>query len=160
MVRPATINDAKAISEIYRPYVQATAVSFEMEAPSANEFAQRIQTFSLRYPFLVYEAGDEVIGYAYGSGYRERAAYQYAAAVSVYIKQAHHGQGIGTALYNELFTWLAKQGLHTCLAGITLPNEKSIGLHKAFGFQVAGILHSVGYKFGQWHDVMWMQKML
>ena len=159
-VRSAVPGDAGEILGIYAPYITDTGVTFETEVPSTAEFAARIDGILKNYPFLVYETDNKIIGYAYGSRYRERAAYKYSADVSVYVTQNHHGRGVGRALYTELFDLLRDRGIYTAYAGIVLPNEKSIGLHKACGFGEVGIYHNAGYKLGEWRDVLWVEKPL
>lgn len=160
MIRTATTDDAQDLCDIYAPYVENTAISFELKAPTVTDFAERILCFSSHYPFLVYEEDGAILGFAYASKYHDRAAYQHSASVSVYLSQTQQNKGIGSALYAALFRDLEEQGVHTCLACVTLPNEKSLALHQKFGFEEVGIMRSVGYKLGQWHDVIWLQKML
>lgn len=159
-IRQATTADAADILRIYAPYITDTCITFETEVPAVGEFAARIERLTENYPYLLYEIDNAAVGYAYASKHRERSAYRYSADVSVYIAPEYHGQGIGTALYTRLFELLSGRGIYTAFAGITLPNPKSIGLHKAFNFSEAGTFHNVGYKFGKWLDVMWMGKPL
>jgi len=102
----------------------------------------------------------DTIGFAYGSPHRERAAYRWAADVSVYLAARAHRRGIGRALYESLFELLAQQGIRTLCAGVTLPNEASVALHEALGFAPVGIYRKIGFKFGSWHDVAWWQRQL
>lgn len=159
-IRPVTPADAEAILRIYAPYVANTCVSFETQVPGLAEFTARVEGILRGYPFLVCEAGGGIVGFAYASKHRERAAYKYSADVSVYVAPEYHGQGIGKALYAELFALLKGQGLRMAYAGIVLPNEKSVCLHKALGFNEVGVFHDAGYKFGQWLDVLWLEKMI
>ena len=159
-IRKATIADSYNILNIYTPYIVDTCITFEIEVPTINEFSDRIQNIIKDYPYLVYEVDGKIIGYAYASKYRERPAYKYSAEVSVYIAPEYHGCGIGKILYEKLLELLKKQGIYTAVAGVALPNEKSIGLHKAFGFKEVGTYHNVGYKFDKWLDVMWLEKSL
>lgn len=159
-IRQATVDDSKQILDIYAYYVEKTAVSFETETPALIDFTNRLSSIIKTYPYLVYLCDDRIDGYAYASKHRERAAYCYDVDVSVYIRNGLQNRGIGTALYQKLFEVLASREYYNAYAGITLPNEPSIALHRKFGFKEIGIHHSTGYKFDQWHDVMWMEKQL
>jgi phosphinothricin acetyltransferase len=153
-IRLATAADAAPIQAIYAPYVRETVVSFELEPPSVDKMANRIRK---TLTWLVREdAQGSVVGYAYASKHRERAAYQWSVDVTVYIDPAFHRKGVGRGLYTALFGLLRLQGFYNAYAGITQPNEASVGLHTAMGFQPVGVYRSVGYKFGQWHDVTWL----
>lgn len=154
-VRPATSADAVACAEIYRPYVADTAVSFETEPPTGAEMAARIAG-SIRW-LVAGDAEDAVIGYAYASRHRERAAYRFACDVSVYVDPGHAGRGVGRALYVALLADVERQGFRTACAGIALPNPASVGLHTALGFRPVGTYERIGWKHGAWHDVHWMQ---
>jgi L-amino acid N-acyltransferase YncA len=131
--------------------------SFEEVPPSADEFAARIEQISRSHPYLVAEDDERVVGFAYGSPHRERAAYRWAADVSVYVEPASHRRGIGRALYGALLELLRGQGLLIACAGITLPNDASVALHQSFGFVPIGVYRQIGYKAGGWHDVGWWQ---
>jgi L-amino acid N-acyltransferase YncA len=146
--------DAAACAAIYGPYVRETAVSFEEIAPDPGEMAARIARLAATHRWLVAEATDgRVIGFAYACPHRERAAYRWAADVS----PAHHGRGIGRALYDALLAGLREQGFQLALAGITLPNQASVALHEAFGFELVGVYRGIGFKAGAWCDVGWWQ---
>ena len=158
-VRGAVPADAGRCAEIYAPYVRDTAISFETEPPAAEEMARRIAAAWQQHAWLVLEDDDgEVTGFAYGGPFMSRAAYRWSAAVSVYLDGARRRSGGGRALYGALFERLAARGIRTVLAGVALPNEASEGLHRAVGFQPAGIYRRVGWKHGRWHDVAWYQK--
>lgn len=154
-VRP---DDAPALRAIYVPFVTDTPVTFETDPPSVQEMSERIAAVTRMYPWLVYERDGQVVGYAYASRHRARSAYRYGVDVSIYNSPSVHRQGVGRALYDRLFAFLEQQGFYTAYAGITLPNEKSVGFHTAFGFTPVGVYRGVGYKLGQWHDVIWMEK--
>ena len=160
MLRLATIRDADRIQEIYAPYVLETAATFEITPPTVAEMRQRICAISATYPYLVCEREDELVGYAYASQYREREAYRYAAAASVYVARERQSCGIGSELYGALLAILKRQNYATCVASITLPNEKSLRLHEKFGFAQVGVMRGVGFKLGKWHDTMWLDKPL
>ena len=159
-IRLAVPEDAGAIAAIYAPAVTDLSTSFEIVPPDADEMAKRIATISKRYPWIVSDDNGTVTGYAYGSTHRVRHAYQWTAEVSAYVRDDYHRRGIGQALYTSLFAILALQGYRTALAGITLPNPASVEFHKAMGFSVLGIFHRIGYKFGIWHDTIWLERAL
>jgi phosphinothricin acetyltransferase len=151
--------DAAACAEIYRPYVENAIFTFEVEPPSAADFAERINTALIKHAWLVAESADgAVLGYAYGSVHNTRAAYDWSCSSAVYIDTEARGAGVGTALYDELFRQLAARGYLTVTAGITLPNAASIALHRRFAFEDVGVYRRIGFKLGKWHDVLWMQR--
>jgi L-amino acid N-acyltransferase YncA len=155
MIRLANADDAREVTAIYSPYVKSTPISFEAEPPAAEEMARRMA--STAGPWLVLERAGRILGYAYGSKHRDRAAYDWSVDVSVYVDGAHHRTGVGRALYTSLFALLRLQGFYAAHAGITLPNAGSVGLHELLGFRKIGIYPAVGYKHGGWHDVGWWQ---
>ena len=159
-IRDAGPADAARCAEIYAPYVLGTTVSFETEPPSVEEMAGRIFAAQARHAWLVLEDGGTVTGYAYGGPFMARAAYAWSTAVSVYVDEARWRSGAGRALYGELFERLAGRGLRMALAGITLPNAASVGLHRALGFEPVGTYRRVGWKQGAWRDVLWLQRPL
>ncbi|MHA6575789.1 arsinothricin resistance N-acetyltransferase ArsN1 family B [Pseudomonas yamanorum] len=159
-VRVAVAADAPAIQAIYAPMVERTAISFEQEAPSIEEMAQRITATLDLYPYLVAERDGQVVGYAYASPHRAREAYRWSVDVTVYIDPAAHRNGIGRALYEQLLPLLVRHGYHAAYAGIALPNAGSVGLHEALGFTHIGTYPEVGFKHGQWHDVGYWRKAL
>jgi phosphinothricin acetyltransferase len=135
-------------------------VSFETTVPTLAEFAARIRKALAKWQWLVAEDNGECAGYAYGSLHRERAAYCWSVEVSAYVAAKYQRQGIGRALYLRLLDDLAARGYCNAFAGVTLPNGASIGLHRSVGFEDIGVFRSVGRKFGQWHDVAWLQRTL
>ena len=157
MIRLATPADAAQIADIYRPFCDASHISFEEPAPDAAEMAARIERIGRRLPWLVDEAGGAVAGYAYASPHRERAAYRWAVEVTVYIHERFRGRGVGRALYGELFDRLRGQGLFKAYAGIALPNPASQAFHESMGFTLVGIYRKIGYKLGAWWDAGWWQ---
>jgi L-amino acid N-acyltransferase YncA len=159
-VRDASERDAAACAAIYAPYVTDTAISFETEPPGAEEMARRIASAQSTHAWLVLEDGGRVVAYAYGGQFRTRAAYRWSCEVSVYVERGRHRTGAGRALYEALLARLAERGYTTALAGMTLPNDASVGLHAALGFEPVGTFRRVGYKHGAWHDVAWVQRML
>jgi L-amino acid N-acyltransferase YncA len=160
LVRTAAPTDAAAIQGIYAPMVERTAISFELEPPTIEEIGQRIESTLPIYPYLVAERDGEVAGYAYASQHRAREAYQWSVEVSVYVSPKAHRSGIARALYGRLLPILEAQGFHTAYAGIALPNEGSVGLHEALGFEHLGTYTEVGFKHGKWHDVGYWRKRL
>jgi L-amino acid N-acyltransferase YncA len=149
--------DAPSCLAIYAPYIRETAVSFEERVPSVEEFVERIRVTSETHPWLVLEVDGVVVGYAYASPHRERAAYRWAADVAVYVAPSRHRSGVGRRLYGELFERLRRQRYRIACAGITLPNDASIGLHRSMGFRPVGVYSGIGWKAGAWHDVSWWQ---
>ena len=165
MMEPLTIRtgseaDAAALLEIYRPYVEFSAVSFETIVPTVEEFASRMAKAVRGWQWLVAERDGQCLGFAYGSSHRARHAYQWSVEVSVYVHRDFHRQGIGRTLYLRLFDDLAEKGFCNAFAGVTLPNESSVGLHRSLGFETIGTFKAVGRKFGRWHDVAWLQRAL
>lgn len=158
-IRTAKVADAAAIQAIYAPIVEDTAISFEEVPPSIAEMRERIATTMRDYPYLIAERNGEVIGYAYASQHRSRAAYRWSVDVTVYIADQAHRKGIGRALYSRLIAELTERGFHAAFAGIALPNPGSVAL-ESMGFTPLGIYREVGQKFGQWHDVGWWQRLL
>jgi phosphinothricin acetyltransferase len=154
------VEDVASLLAIYRPFVTDTAVSFELEPPSAEEFAERIRTAQLEWAWLVAEIGGVVAGYAYASSFRARAAYRWSVETSAYLAPGHRGHGVGRALYEKLLGILVAKGYCTAYAGITLPNEASVRFHQAMGFGSVGVFQRAGRKFGAWHDVSWWQRKL
>ena len=158
-LRPAQPEvDAERVAEIYRPAVEASYISFEEVAPTADEMAERMHRVLARLPWLVAE--DEsglVVGYAYASPHRDRATYRWSVDISVYVDPARHGRGIGRALYDALLERLRGQGFVNVYAGVTLPNPASVALHEAIGMARVGVYHRVGYKLGEWRDVAWYE---
>lgn len=155
VIRPVADADAAAICAIYAPIVAAAAISFETEPPSIGEMRERIARLSAVWPWLVATGGDAVIGYAYASRHRERAAYRFAADVSAYVAPEARGRGVGRALYTALLALLRVQGYYRAFAGIALPNAASVALHESVGFAPIGVYERVGFKLGEWHDVGW-----
>jgi phosphinothricin acetyltransferase len=150
-------HDAAACAAIYEPYVTDTAISFELEPPTPEEMTERIAS---AHDWLVLENGDRVVGYAYAGPYKSRAAYRWACEVSVYVERGFERRGAGRMLYEVLLTRLAARGFRMAIAGMTLPNDASVGLHRALGFEPIGTYRRIGYKHGAWHDVAWAQREL
>jgi phosphinothricin acetyltransferase len=148
--------DAERAAEIYRPSVEGSYISFEEVAPDAAEMASRILATLARTPWLVAEVdGGLVVGYAYASEHRQRAAYRWSVDISAYVDADWHGRGVGKALYTELLPILGRQGFINVYAGIALPNDASVRLHEAIGMSLIGVYERVGFKLGAWRDVAW-----
>ncbi|RBY92444.1 GNAT family N-acetyltransferase [Blastococcus sp. TBT05-19] len=161
VVRDATAADAAVCAAIYAPYVTDSAITFELEPPSAAQMAGRIAAAQRAHAWLVLEDDGVVVGYAYAGPYKERAAYRWSCEVSVYLDGGRRRRGGGgRTLYEALFARLAERGFRTAVAGITLPNEPSAGLHTALGFEPIGTYRRIGYKQGRWRDVLWTQRSL
>jgi L-amino acid N-acyltransferase YncA len=159
MIRLATIEDAGHILKVYAPFCRNTFITFETEPPTLEEMKARIESQERFYPWLICE-GPTVLGYARAAQHRERAAYRWAADVSIYVDGEHRQRGLGRALYTSLLALLKQQGFLRACAGIALPNAASVALHEAMGFRPVGTFPSIGYKLGRWHDVGWWQLML
>lgn len=144
--------------EIYRPVVEETATSFELAVPTVEEFAARVEKTLATHEWLVAEDDGNIVGYAYASAHRAREAYRYSAEVSVYVHAKQRGRGLGSDLYNALFDAIGRLGFHFAYAGIALPNDASISMHRSLGFTEIGTFREVGYKHGAWHDVSWWQR--
>jgi phosphinothricin acetyltransferase len=155
IIRLASEADAPTVRDIYAPFCASTAVSFETEPPSVEEIRRRIGKTVERLPWLVCALDGEVLGYAYASPHRERAAYRWSVDVAVYVREGQRRSGVGRALYRALLPALGVQGYYNAYAGITLPNAASVGLHEAVGFRPLAVYRGVGYKLGEWHDVGW-----
>ena len=158
--RPACARDAARLADIYAPYVADTAITFATAMPTEGEFAEKIARIGAAFPFLVYEEEGRVLGYAYAATYRVREAYRWDVELTIYLAPGIEGQGIGSELMAELLRTLEKQGYVNAYSCITLPGERSVALHRKFGFTQLGVFPHTGYKHGQWHDVVWMSKTL
>jgi L-amino acid N-acyltransferase YncA len=149
--------DAASCASIYAPSVENNPTSFEERPPDIAEMADRIARTATTHPWLVADAGGDVVGYAYACPHRERPAYRWAVEVSVYVAGDRQGSGLGRSLYEALIDRLRRQRFQVALAGITLPNEASIVLHEQLGFVPVGVLRRIGWKAGAWRDVGWWQ---
>jgi phosphinothricin acetyltransferase len=159
-VRVAEVRDAHELLQIYGPIVRETAVSFEVDVPSVEEFARRIGDGVVARPWLIAERDGVPAGYAYAGPFRARQAYQWSAEVSVYVAPDARGGGVGRVLYRALLGVLKAQGYAMAFAGIALPNPASVVLHERLGFQQVGVFHRAGFKFNAWHDVGWWERAL
>jgi L-amino acid N-acyltransferase YncA len=164
-IRMATADDARSVRDIYAPIVEGTTTSFELTVPSADELTARITERQPAHPWLVAEDdgnGREgrIAGYAYAGRFSGRAAYDWSVETSIYLAESARGRGVGRTLYGALLALLTAQGYHQAMAGITLPNPASVGLHQEMGFTPVGVYRSAGRKFGAWRDVGWWQRTL
>lgn len=160
-IRRATTDDAQKLIDIYAPYITDTTITFEDVIPTVKNFQQRIRDISENFPYLVAVDDDgNILGYAYAHLYGPRAAYAWTTEASIYIDHNYKGHGLGTELYHKLEEALARQGVVNLLACITEENESSVRFHEKLGYEKVGTFKKVGYKFGRWLDVTWMQKTL
>ncbi|HLX24785.1 MAG TPA: arsinothricin resistance N-acetyltransferase ArsN1 family B [Usitatibacter sp.] len=159
-LRLAASTDAGPIQAIYAPIVRDTFISFEVDPPAVAEIERRIGKTLAKHPWLVCEDGDGIAGYAYASEHRDRLAYQWSVDVSCYVHERARRRGIASRLYRALFRILERQGFTNAFAGIALPNEASVGMHASVGFVTVGTYVNVGFKSGEWRDVVWMQRRL
>jgi phosphinothricin acetyltransferase len=154
LIRDVTLEDAPAIADIYNPYILKTVITFEENVITSEDILARIDGVkALRFPYLVMEQNQQVIGYAYANQWRSRASYRHTVETSIYLDQALASKGLGTILYQALIDQLKKMDIHVVLGGITLPNPVSVGLHEKLGFKKVAHFPEVGYKFGRWLDV-------
>jgi L-amino acid N-acyltransferase YncA len=156
-VRPASIQDAAACLAIYRPYVETTAISWEIDVPTVGEMAARIGGLRATHEWLVLERDEQIIGFAYGQPLKRLATFQWSAETGIYVAVGHHRAGGGRELYTQLLRRLTERGYRQAFAGITQPNEASNSFHRSFGFQDAGLYRRAAWKHDCWHDVAWMQ---
>ena len=160
-VRSAAPDDADAVAAIYAPIVLETTISFEWVPPTADDFRLRIARTLDRYPWLVaIDDRDTVAGYVYAGAHRDPPSYQWSVNTSVFIRADARGQGVGKALYAELFRQLVDLGYFRAFAGIAMPNAGSVALHESLGYRCLGVYEQVGFKFGAWRDVGWWSKEL
>ena len=166
-IRPATPDDAAALLAIYAPYVAETAISFEYDVPSEEEFRQRIIGFSKEYPYLVAEEDGRIVGYAYAHIFHGRAAYQWSVETSIYVDRHEKRKGIGKVLHEELEEALKAQGILNMEAAIAYIEKEdeylthdSIRFHEWMGYKKVAHFHQCGRKFGRWYDVVWMEKII
>lgn len=164
-IRPACPQDAAALLKIYAPYVNETAVTFEYDVPSMPEFRGRIERTLAMYPYLVAQTDGEMMGYAYAGAFQPRAAYRWAAEISIYVRMDGRRMGVGRRLYAALEQALRAQGvvnLYACIASVSRLDDyltrDSVAFHERMGYRLAGQFDACGYKFGRWYDMVWMEK--
>lgn len=160
LIRLGEVEDAAGVLAIYAPIVQLTSISFEISVPTVDEMSDRITDRQPTHPWLVAEGTEGLLGYAYAGRLNARAAYGWSVETSVYVADEAQKQGVGRALYTALLDLLTAQGYRQAVGIIALPNEASVALHERAGFEAVGLLRSMGWKFGAWHDVAWYQRAL
>lgn len=156
----STAEDARRVLAVYRPYIERTSVTFEVDVPAQEDFARRVAGIAREFPYLLLEIGGELAGYAYAHRQAERAAFDWNAELSIYLAEAWRGRGLGRPLYALLQRLLEMQGYVNLYAVITGSNAGSIAMHEAMGFARVGLHERTGYKHGQWHDTVWLHKRL
>lgn len=166
-IRAATIDDAKEILEIYAPYVKKTAITFEYDVPSLEEFTGRIKRILQKYPYIVAEKDGEMLGYAYTGTFVGRAAYDWAVEVTIYLKENKRKMGLGRKLYHVIEEICKAQNITNLNACIGYPEfedeyltKNSVQFHAHLGYSMVGKFHKCGYKFGRWYDMVWMEKII
>jgi phosphinothricin acetyltransferase len=167
VIREVSLMDAPELVEVYRPYVEKTAITFEYEVPSVEEFTDRIKNISAKYPYLVVEQDGRIIGYAYTSAFHVRKAYEWSAEMSIYLSDRCKGLGLGRKLYEILEDISYKQGITNLYACIGAPEKEdeyltnnSINFHDHMGYKLIGRFTRCGYKFSRWYDMVWMEKII
>ena len=166
-IRAARVEDAGKLLEIYRPYVEKTAITFEYEVPEPEEFQARIKRTLKKYPYLVADCEGELLGYAYTGPFVGRAAYDWAAEVSIYLREDVHRMGMGKKLYQAIEEISRAQNITNLNACIGNPEpedeyltKNSIQFHTHMGYRMVGEFYKCGYKFGRWYDMVWMEKII
>ena len=161
LIRLGREEDAPPLAEIYRPYVEASRISFEERAPDATEMARRlVGDHPGRHPWLVADDGGRILGFANSSPFRARPAYRWSVETGIYLVADACGRGIGKDLLSRLIQLLERQGYVAAIGAIALPNDPSVRLHEALGFVPAGTYRGTGFKMGEWIDVGLWQKEL
>ena len=160
MIRVATAADAAGVQAIYGPEVEHGTASFEAEPPTVEEMARRIAAILPVYPWLVWDDGGEILGYAHGSRHRDRAAYRWSVDATIYVRPDAQGRGLAKALYSRQFDILTRQGFRAAYGGVAIPNPASEALHRACGCEPVGGYRDVGFKHGRWRDVGWWRRAL
>ena len=167
-VRVACEDDAPALAAIYAPYVRDTAITFEYEPPTAEEFAARMRKTLAFYPYLVAELGGEPVGYAYASPFKDRPAYDWAVETSIYVARGHEHEGIGRVLHEALEACLRAQGvcnMYACIAVPDGPDDETLTrnseqFHAHLGYRLVGEFHRCGYKASRWYNMVWMEHVI
>jgi phosphinothricin acetyltransferase len=160
-VRPAVEGDLSDIATIYNHEVANSIATFDLDAPTLAYWHEKLEgNHEGDHLLVAVDADDDVVGYAYSWSYRPRPAYELTRETSIYLDPSVRGKGIGRILYPALLEAMARSGVHTAVALVALPNPGSVALHRAVGFEHVGTMREVGYKFDQWIDVEWYQKLL
>jgi phosphinothricin acetyltransferase len=160
IVRGPRPEDLAPLVEVYNHYIRETVITFDLEPITVEDRRDWFESFGTTGPHRLFVAEHEgrFAGYAYSGTFRPRRAYDKTVEATIYLAPDAKGKGIGRALYGALFDALAKEDVHRVIAGITLPNEASVGIHTAFGFTCVGVMTECGFKFGKYHDVGWYEK--
>ena len=158
IIRTVELEDAEKLVNIYRPYVEHTAITFDYTVPSVHEFEEKISKTIQSYPFLVAEKDGEALGYAYAGEFYPKAAYAWTTEITIYLDEKVRGEGLGDKLYNELEKRLYDKGICRVTSCISYPDEGSVSFHEKHGFRKVAHFQNVGYKFNRWYDVLWYQK--
>ena len=166
-IRNASVDDAKKLLEIYGPYVRNTAISFEYEVPSIEEFKKRIENTMKKYPYLIAEEDNQILGYAYAGAFYGRAAYDWSVETTIYLAPKTRKKGVGRILYEALEQKLKEMGILNLYACIAYPevedeylDKNSAQFHEHLGYVKVGEFHKCGYKFGRWYNMIWMEKII
>ncbi len=160
-IRDVRLEDSAELLTIYRPYVEKTAITFEYEVPSEEEFRNRIANILVKYPYLAaVNEQKEIVGYAYVSAFKGRKAYDWSVETSIYIREDRHGEGIGRMLYEKLEAILKEMGICNMCACIAYPNPESEQFHERLGYEKNAHFHKSGFKLGEWYDMIWMEKFI
>ena len=160
MIRPIRSSDAAAICSIYNYYIENSCATFEETPLGVGEMEERIHAICADYPYLVWEDGGEILGYAYAHRWKDRSAYRHTAEFSLYVRNGFHGRGLGHALTEALLTEIRKMNIHAVVSGIVLPNDGCIAIHEKLGFRKISHFSEVGYKFSKWLDVGYWELIL
>lgn len=166
-IEQVALEDAGELLEIYAPYVEKTAISFEYEVPKEAEFRERIRSISARYPYLKAVENEKILGYAYANTFKDRAAYDWSVETTIYVREDCRRMGAGRILYEALEKELIRRGIknmNACIASPSAPsrylNDDSYHFHSRMGFSLVGRFHKSGYKFNEWFDMIWMEKLI
>ena len=166
-IRDAVLDDAERLLEIYSHYVENTAITFEYDVPSIEDFRSRMKHTMEKYPYLVIEKDDVIQGYAYAGSFVGRAAYDWSCEMTIYLDHGAQKQGLGRKLYAALESALKDMGilnLYACIGYPIVADEylttNSADFHAHLGFAEVGCFHQCGYKFGRWYDMIWMEKVI
>ncbi|AXI26546.1 GNAT family N-acetyltransferase [Gemella sp. ND 6198] len=157
-IRTVDLEDAQKLVDIYRPYVEETAITFDYEVPNIHEFEEKISKTMQKYPFLVAVENKKILGYTYAGEFYPKRAYDWTAEITIYLDKQARGKGIGELLYNELEKQLIEKGICRLTSCISYPDEGSISFHEKHNFRKVAHFEKVGYKFNRWYDVVWYQK--
>ena len=166
-IRAASPEDAPALLRVYAPYVKNTAITYEYDVPSVDEFSKRIETTLKRFPYLVLERSGEIIGYAYAGPLHSRPAYDWSVETSLYLSEDVRGGGLGRLLHDALENVLREQGFLNMNACIAYPEKEdeyltknSAEFHAHLGYRMIGGFTKCSYKFRRWYGMVWMEKLI